>query len=74
MRFDDGTHGPKTKMMAGELNLANDYQLEAEHRRAQQLLFLFNTSRADADDERRASPVEPFNGFGSGSAQTIVSL
>ena len=40
-------------MLAGEMYLATDPQLVAEDRRAQELLFLFNATRPNADDERR---------------------
>lgn len=54
-------------MLAGELYLATDPQLVAEDLRAQQLLFLFNMTRPDAADARRALLVELFDSFGSGA-------
>jgi maltose O-acetyltransferase len=54
-------------MLAGELYLATDPQLVAEDRRAQELLFLFNMTRPNADDERRALLVDLFDAFGTGA-------
>ena len=45
--------GQKTKMLAGELYMANDCELAADHLRAQALLAKFNATPADADEERR---------------------
>ena len=59
--------GQKAKMLAGELYLATDPQLVAEDRRAQELLFLFNATRPDAGDERRALLVDLFDAFGTGA-------
>lgn len=54
-------------MLAGELYLATDPQLVAEDLRAQELLFRFNLTRPDAEDERRALLVELFDSFGAGA-------
>jgi acetyltransferase-like isoleucine patch superfamily enzyme len=43
----------KAKMLAGELYMANDPGLAADHLRAQALLAKFNATAADADEERR---------------------
>jgi maltose O-acetyltransferase len=43
----------KAKMLAGELYMANDPELAADHLRAQALLAKFNATAADADEERR---------------------
>lgn len=45
---------PKEKMLAGELYLADDPELNADHLRAQALLARFNATPADADQERRS--------------------
>jgi maltose O-acetyltransferase len=54
-------------MLAGELYLANDPQLVAEDRRAQELLFRFNATRPNEDDERRALLVDLFDAFEAGA-------
>jgi maltose O-acetyltransferase len=54
-------------MLAGELYLATDPQLVAEDLRAQELLFRFNMTRPNADDERRALLVDLFDTFGAGA-------
>jgi maltose O-acetyltransferase len=43
----------RAKMLAGELYMANDPELAADHLRAQALLAKFNATAADADEERR---------------------
>ena len=45
--------GQKAKMLAGELYMANDPELAADHLRAQALLAKFNSTAADAEEERR---------------------
>ena len=42
----------KAKMLAGELYLASDLELTADHRRALSILERFNASRADEDTLR----------------------
>jgi maltose O-acetyltransferase len=59
--------GQKAKMLAGELYLATDPQLVAEDRRAQELLFRFNMTRPNAEDERRVLLVDLFDAFGAGA-------
>lgn len=54
-------------MLAGELYLATDPQLVAEDLRAQQILYRFNMSRPDAEEERRLLLGELFAVFGTGS-------
>jgi maltose O-acetyltransferase len=45
--------GQKAKMLAGELYMASDPELTADHLRAQALLAKFNATAADAEEERR---------------------
>lgn len=45
--------GQKAKMLAGELYMASDPELGADHLRAQALLAKFNATAADAEEERR---------------------
>jgi maltose O-acetyltransferase len=59
--------GQKAKMLAGELYLATDPELVAADLRAQELLFLFNTTRPGTDRERRALLVELFDMFATGA-------
>jgi maltose O-acetyltransferase len=59
--------GQKAKMLPGELYLATDLQLVAEDLRAQELLFLFNSTRPGAGEERRALLVDLFDTFGPGA-------
>jgi maltose O-acetyltransferase len=59
--------GQKAKMLAGELYLATDPQLIAEDQRAQELLFHFNQTRPNANEERRALLLELFDAFENGA-------
>jgi maltose O-acetyltransferase len=59
--------GQKAKMLVGELYLATDPQLVAEDQRAQELLFLFNATRPDAGEERRALLMDLFDTFAPGA-------
>jgi maltose O-acetyltransferase len=61
------TTGEKAKMLAAELYLAADPQLEAADLRAQELLFRFNLTRPDAAEERRALLLELFDVFSAGA-------
>jgi maltose O-acetyltransferase len=54
-------------MLAGELYLATDPQLVTEDQRAQELLFRFNMTRPNADDERRVLLLDLFDVFGTGA-------
>jgi len=54
----------KEKMLAGELYIANDPELNAGHLRAQAILSQFNTSSADDEGNRRAFLTELFHRFG----------
>ncbi len=54
----------KEKMLAGEFYTANDPELIAALIRAEDLLAQFNTSRADAETQRRTLLAELFQGFG----------
>jgi maltose O-acetyltransferase len=60
-------HGQKARMLAGELYMASDPELAAAHLRAQRLLQSFNTTSADAQEERRALLTELFACFGEGA-------
>jgi maltose O-acetyltransferase len=57
----------KTKMLAGELYMADDAELSADHLRAQAILAQFNLTPADADAERRRLLSELFGHFGAGA-------
>ena len=57
----------KEKMLAGELYVADDPELYADHLRAQRILARFNATQADAGDERRAILVDLFAQFGDGT-------
>lgn len=57
----------KTRMLAGELYLADDPELHAAHLRAQEILARFNTTPADAGETRRALLAELFARFGTGT-------
>ena len=59
--------GQKEKMLAGELYVADDPELQAGHLRAQALLARFNVTPADARDERRAMLIDLFARFGDGT-------
>lgn len=59
--------GQKARMLAGELYLATDPELQADHFRAQAILARFNATPADADEERRALLAELFARFGEGT-------
>jgi len=59
--------GQKSKMLAGELYLASDPELETAHLKAQTILSKFNTTAADAVQERYALPTQLFAQFGEGS-------
>jgi maltose O-acetyltransferase len=59
--------GQKAGMLAGELCLASDPELGADHLRAQAILARFNASRADEDALRLKLPTEPFGHFGEGA-------
>lgn len=54
-------------MLAGELYLASDPELAAEHRRAQVILERFNASRVDEDTLRLELLRELFGQFGEGA-------
>lgn len=54
-------------MLAGELYIASDPELVAEHLHAQNLLFQFNATRPDAEVERRALLLELLGAFGEGT-------
>ncbi|WP_038015644.1 sugar O-acetyltransferase [Synechococcus sp. PCC 7335] len=54
----------KSKMLAGELYLANDPELASAHLQAQSILSRFNTTAADATEERRILLTELFARFG----------
>jgi maltose O-acetyltransferase len=54
----------KTKMLAGELYVANDPELEAARLRALAILVRFNATLADAEDERRTLLTELLARFG----------
>ena len=57
----------KRKMLAGELYSATDPELVADHLHAQNLLYQFNATRADATEEGLALLMELFGHFGRGS-------
>ncbi len=59
--------GQKAKMLAGELYVASDPELRAAHLRAQEILARFNTTPADAAEERRALLTGLFARFGEGT-------
>jgi maltose O-acetyltransferase len=59
--------GQKAKMLAGELYIANDPELDAAHLRAQEVLARFNSSAADDGDERRSLMRDLFASFGEGT-------
>ena len=54
-------------MLAGELYLATDPELVAEDLYAQELLFRFNATRPNAQEERRALLTDLFHTFGAGA-------
>ena len=54
-------------MLAGELYLASDPELAADHLRAQAILARFNASRADEDALRLELLTELFGHFGEGA-------
>jgi maltose O-acetyltransferase len=56
--------GQKAKMLAGELYLANDPELAADHLRAQAILARFNALHADEDALRLELLTELFGHFG----------
>ena len=60
--------GQKAKTLAGDLYLASDPELCAAQLRAQAILARFNTSAADADEERRALLTDLFGKFGEAAA------
>lgn len=57
----------KSRMLAGELYVADDPELGAAHLRAQALLARFNASPADAFEERRALLTDLFASLGAGA-------
>jgi maltose O-acetyltransferase len=59
--------GQKAKMLAGELYLASDPELAADHSRAQSILARFNASRADEDALRLELLTELFGHLGEGA-------
>lgn len=59
--------GQKAKMLAGELYVASDPELSSGHLRAQAILARFNTTSADAGEERRALLTDLFARFGEGT-------
>jgi maltose O-acetyltransferase len=54
-------------MLAGDLYLASDPELAANHLRAQSILATFNASRADEDDLRLQLLTGLFGHFGGGA-------
>ncbi len=54
----------RAKMLAGELYLASDPELSSAHLRAQAILARFNTTSAEAGEERHALLTELFARFG----------
>jgi maltose O-acetyltransferase len=59
--------GQKAKMLAGDLYLASDPLLTADHLRAQAILARFNASRADEAAFRSELLTELFGHFGEGA-------
>ncbi len=59
--------GQKAKMLAGELYIANDPELAADHLRAQAILARLNASRADEDALRLELLAGLFGHFGEGA-------
>jgi Maltose acetyltransferase len=59
--------GQKAKMLAGELYMANEPELAADHLRAQALLAKFNATAADADEERRVLLKQLLGRIGEGT-------
>jgi maltose O-acetyltransferase len=59
--------GQKAKMLAGEPYIATDPELSAAHLGAQAILAKFNTSSAEAEEERRALLKELFGRIGEGT-------
>lgn len=57
----------REKMLAGELYRADDPELLAAHLRAQAILARFNSTPADADEERRRLLAALFSKFGEGT-------
>jgi maltose O-acetyltransferase len=57
----------RQKMLAGELYESKDPELVADHLHAQDLLYRFNATRADAGEEKLALLMELFGHFGRGS-------
>lgn len=59
--------GQKAKMLAGELYLASDPELAADHRRAQAILAKFNASGVDEDALRLELLAELLGHLGEGA-------
>ena len=59
--------GQKAKMLAGELYMANDPELAADHLRAQALLAKFNATAAEADAERHQLLTQLLGRIGEGT-------
>src|SRR6516225_4929572 len=59
--------GQKAKMLAGELYIANDPELAADHLRAQALLAKFNATAAEADAERHLLLTQLLGRIGEGT-------
>ncbi len=57
----------KDRMLAGELYRGDDADLVTAHLRAQEILARFNSTSADAADERRTLLTTLFERFGDGS-------
>jgi maltose O-acetyltransferase len=59
--------GQKAKMLAGELYMANDPELVADHLRTQALLAKFNATAAEADAERHLLLTQLLGRIGEGT-------
>src|SRR6516162_8381628 len=59
--------GQKAKMLAGELYMASDPELAADHLRAQALLAKFNATAAEADAERHQLLTQLLGRIGEGT-------
>jgi hypothetical protein len=59
--------GQKAKMLAGELYIASDPELAADHLPAQALLAKFNATATDAEEERRLLLVQLLGRIGEGT-------
>jgi len=57
----------KSKMLSGELYLASDPELTAEHIQAQQILEQFNATSASEEQKRRTLLTSLFHSFGEES-------